>query len=56
MHVIINGGKIMQVFVRLQKLCLSMSHKRVTSMIDDLGKDHDQEVLKWRDGLDTVQV
>ena len=46
----------MQVFVRLQKLSLTMSHKTVINILDDLGKDHDKPLLEWRDKLHTVQV
>ena len=41
----------MQVFNRLHKLILCMSSSATTLLIDKLGVDHDQEVLKWRNLL-----
>ena len=38
-------------YVCLQPLCLSLSHKATLNMIDDLCKDHDVIVRQWRDEI-----
>ena len=42
---------IMQVFQRLQKLNICMSHQVTTTLVNTLGTNHDMAVLKWRDSL-----
>lgn len=42
---------IMQVYQRLQKLNLTVSHQTLIKLVDNVGKDHDARVLQWRDIL-----
>lgn len=42
---------VIQVYERLQKLCLSMSHKSTIRLVIQLGKNHDDQVKKWRDSF-----
>ena len=41
----------MQVYDRLQKLGISMSYKSTVRLLKDIGKDHDHNVVAWRDQL-----
>ena len=47
----IHNGCMLQVYERLQKLNLSMSHSQLLRLVDKLGMDHDARVLNWRDSL-----
>lgn len=38
----------LQVYERLQKLCISMSHRSVVRLHRDMGKDYDKMVHDWR--------
>ena len=40
-----------QVYSRLQKMLLCLSHKRVLSTLDELGDDFDEKVLQWQCNL-----
>ena len=42
---------ILQVYVRLQKLMLSMSHPAALATIDKLGANFDSPVLQWKENL-----
>ena len=42
---------MLQVYDRLQKLNISMSHSQLLRLVDKLGSDHDARVLNWRDSL-----
>ena len=37
--------------MRLQKINLSMSHNVTTDLITHIGKEHDKQVIEWRDSL-----
>lgn len=41
----------LQVFDRLNKLNLCVSHTATVSIVTALGKDHNKEVKKWRDEI-----
>ena len=41
-----------QVYRRLQRLFLCLSHERTNGFLDILGKDYDREVIEWRDAID----
>lgn len=41
-------AKFLQVYERLQKLCISMSHRSVVRLQRDMGKDYDKMVHDWR--------
>ena len=45
---------IIQVFKRLQKLLLCLSHKRSIAYVDKLGASHDAKVLQWKLRLEDV--
>ena len=45
---------IIQVFKRLQKLLLCLSHKRSIAYVDKLGASHDAKVLQWNLRLEEV--
>ena len=45
---------IIQVFKRLQKLLLCLSHKRSIAYVDKLGASHDAKVLQWKLRLEEV--
>ena len=40
-----------QVFTRLQKLLVCLSHKRTVAYMDRLGENHDRAVLEWRQSV-----
>ena len=40
-----------QVYERLQKLCITVSHKSMIHLLDDVGKDFDRVVCEWRDSF-----
>lgn len=40
-----------QVYRRLQKLNLVMSHQVTIRLVNELGVDHDRKVKEWRDAL-----
>ena len=42
---------VIQVYNRLQKLFLCLSHKRTISVIEELGKKFDNPVKEWRDEI-----
>ena len=46
-----NIGCMIQVYERLQKLNLSMSHSQLLRLVDKLGMDYDARDLNWRDSL-----
>ena len=41
-----------QVFTRLQKLALSISHKATISFVESLTKNHDGDVKGWKDDIE----
>ena len=41
----------LQVYTRLQKLCLSLSHKAMSRCVEKLGRDFDAPTVKWRDDI-----
>lgn len=41
----------LQVFTRLQKLALCMSHCSTVRLIEQLGKGHDSVLVQWRDHI-----
>ena len=41
----------LQVYERLQKLNVSMSHRHVCRLITKVGEDHNEKVKKWQDVL-----
>ena len=45
---------ILQVYDRLQKLNLTMSHPQLLRLVDKLGLHHDARVMEWRDALDAL--
>ena len=42
---------MLQVYERLQKLNITVSHRQLLRLIDKLGMNHDGKVLEWRDAL-----
>ena len=40
-----------QVFQRLQRLNVCMSHQVTSGLVDALGRDHDVKALQWREKL-----
>ena len=47
----------LQVFNRLQKLALCMSHRSTVRLIEQLGRGHDSALIQWRDNvMPLVQV
>lgn len=42
----------MQVYDRLQKLCLCLSHSKTIQLIDQLGEDYDEVVRQWKQTAD----
>ena len=40
-----------QVFTRLQKLMVSVSHRTTISVMDGLAEGHDEKVFEWQDSL-----
>lgn len=40
-----------QVFQRLQKVNVCLSHQATTTLVNTLGSNHDKSVLQWRDTL-----
>ena len=42
---------LMQVYTRLHKLGICMSHKSTVRLLDKLGEGHDAEVHKWKEDL-----
>ncbi len=38
----------MQVYDRLQKLCLCLSHSKTIQLVDQLGTDHDEVARQWK--------
>ena len=42
---------IMQVYRRLQKLLLCLSHTQTLTTLDRLGENYDESVLKWKTNL-----
>lgn len=42
---------ILQVYDRLQKLNLTMSHPQLLRLVDKVGLHHDARVMEWRDAL-----
>ncbi len=43
---------IFQVYTRLQKLLLCLSHSRSVAYVDVLGAEHDKPVLSWKESLE----
>lgn len=41
-----------QVYNRLQKINICMSHQTVVRLIDQLGMDHDTDVKEWQSQLE----
>ena len=41
-----------QVYVRLQKMLLSLSHQRTLTYLDCLGEGHDAVVLHWKSDIE----
>jgi len=41
----------LQVYTRLQKLNLAMSHSSVIRLVENIGTNHDAAVKEWRDTL-----
>ena len=42
---------VLQIYTRLQKLMLCMSHKTTIRLVDQMGKNHDSDVCGWRDEI-----
>lgn len=42
---------IVQVFERLQKLNVTMSHSQLTRLVEEMGSNFDAVVIGWRDHL-----
>ena len=52
MHALLIGSMHkQQVFQRLQKLNLCLSHETTVKLVKMLGESFDSEVLEWRDAL-----
>ena len=41
----------LQVYTRLQKLCLSLSHKAMSRCVEKLGRDFNAPIVKWCDDI-----
>ena len=48
---LIHNGCMLQVYERLQKLNLSMSHSQLLRLVDKLGWDYDAKVKNWQASL-----
>ena len=42
----------LQVYTRLNKLGMCVSHKKVIRLVKKLGKDHDQPILRWKEAVE----
>ena len=42
---------LFQIFRRLHKACLCLSHRTTVQLVDDFGKQHDKPVSTWRDEI-----
>lgn len=47
-HIISSAQYVIQVFQRLQKLNLCMSHQVTSTLISTIGKDYDAKVHQWK--------
>lgn len=45
---LLNTLVCLQVYIRLQRLFLSLSHQRTLAYLDKLGDDFDAEVRRWK--------
>ena len=45
-----------QTFTRLQKLMVSLSHSGMISLMDNVAKGHDEEVLEWQDEFSQMLI
>ena len=54
--VIIMINLFMQVFDRLQKLHLCLSHRKTVRTVDKLGENHDSVLCEWRNALEHILV
>ena len=41
-----------QVYQRLQKIGLGLSHQQTIRIVDNLGEDFDKKVLKWKENAE----
>lgn len=46
----------LQVFTRLQKLLLCVSHKSTLSFIDKLGQNYDEPVKSWKEDIESRKL
>lgn len=44
----------MQVFTRLQRLGICLSHKATLNIVDRMGEHHDEKVLQWVQDLESA--
>jgi len=49
-----NGCLSMQVFTRLQRLGICLSHKATLNIVDHMGEHHDEKVLQWVQDLESA--